>query len=335
MGKDTVSVETVVYKSIRKVKKPTDLNSELFIRSKNKGTLLSRFNGTFPRSVPPQRGIELMQLGDEFENYDDSFTDSVAYTEKPPKRKVKPIPKPDQEYSEQSNTSNNPYSAYQYEFPYQYPYDFFNMAPSPSNSATDTKTKTKKKPATSNQNNVKKSSKEPDKTIIPFISISVAPHQPKSHSQRSQNDSNASDTEPTNKSVYSPDKQQPPPDKAAYFNYLNTYTPNHNQYETDPIQHVPSVDNHKYNQLNPFSNQYPMNYDFNVPSAAANVHRYGYGPFSGYSPMFSRVPVLNIAPIGITSNLEHFGQNTMSHDSIQRSIGATDAVSSKKSIKSV
>lgn len=277
----------------------------------------------------PQR-IELLQLGDAFGN-----GDSIPqHAEKPPKQKdkTKSKPKVDQEYSEKSATPDNPYSAYQYEFPYQYPYNFFNMAPpsTSSHSGTDTKNKTKKKPS-GNAQNVKKLAKEPDKTVVPFISISVAPHQPKGDidSQSTQND--ASDTEASTKTVYSPDKK-PSPDQAAYFNYLNTYTPSHHNQE--PIQHVvQSADIDKYNQLNAFS-RYPIQYGFGMPANAANAYGYGYGysPYSGYNQILGRMPFFNVAPIDAASGIER-STDAKSHDSARKVKSSTNHASSRKSAR--
>lgn len=283
----------------------------------------------------PQR-IELLQLDNAFENDSDGSADSTPYTEKPPKQKdrtkSKPKPKLDQEYSDESATSDNPYSAYQYEFPYQYPYNFFNMPSSTSTSGTETKNKTNKK-SSGNTQNTKKSAKEPDKTVVPFISISVAPHQPKVgdiDSQSTQNDDlREFNTEASNESVYSSGKN-PSPDQAAYFNYLNTYMPSH--HNQDPIQQAQSSDNDKYNQLNSFGSRYPIHYGFNAPSNAANTYGYGYGypPYNGYSQILGRMPFYNVAPIESM-------QNVKSHESArsisQKTTSSTGRVSSKKNIQ--
>lgn len=276
--------------------------------------------------------IEVLHLDGAFESIGDGSADSISHIEKPPRKKdkTKSKPKVDQEYSEKTATSDNPYSAYQYEFPYQYPNNFFNMAPSTSsNSGTDSKHKTKKKPS-SNTQSAKKSTKEPDKTVVPFISISVAPHQPKgdSDSQSAQNDLSVSNAEANNKSIYSPEKK-PSPDQAAYFNYLNTYTPS--QYNQD---------NNKYDQLNAFNGRYPIQYGYGVPSNAANAYGYGYGysnPYNGYNPVLGRTPFFNVAPIDTTGYLEQFVQNAKSHESArsisQKTKSSTAHVSSKKNTR--
>lgn len=254
-----------------------------------------------------------------FDNDGDGFVDSTDHRERPSKQKDKSKSKPkvDQEYSEKSVTSDSPYSAYQYEFPY--PYNFFHLAPSGTTSATNLKNKVKKK-SSGNTQSLKKPAKESDKTVVPFISISVASHQAKADDSDSQNDSSASNTDAnhaSNKSVYSPDKE-PPPNQAAYFNYLNTYTPSHNQ---EPTQHVQSADN----RLN------PLNYGFGVPLNAANG--YGYLPFNGYNPML--MPFFNVATT--PSPLERSGQNIKSHETLrsisQKTKNTRDNASSKKNVR--
>lgn len=358
-------------------KKEQIMNYELFFILQNVGTLLSQFNVTTtgeivtapatppanppanpaanppanPAANPPANAPandELFHLPEAFEHQDAnyasyaSYADFMAQANKPPKRKDKPKPYP--EYSQAPSTSNNPYSAYQYEFPYQYPYNFFNMPPSPPlppslppKFGADTKNKTKKKASSSTQT-VKKASITPDKTIVPFISISVAPHQRKNViGGAAQYDTD----QPSSKSeFYSPDKQ-PAPDQAAYFNYLNTYTPNYSQqfgnqaYVTPyPVlpphsvpqhaQHAQATDN-KHQQLNPFNSRFPTQNGFNVPPNAANAYGYGYGysPFNrhGYSPMMTQMPFYNVPSFaGTSSNLDQHSPHAKSDDTAQRSI---------------
>lgn len=285
-----------------------------------KGTLIRSFNTTNRLFNSPQR-YQLLHLDYGVENDGEDFGDSTDYTDRPPKQKdrTKQKPSADQEYSEKTGTpeNNSPYSAYQYEFPYQYPYNFFNAAPSTSGSGTNSKTKVKKKPS-GNAQNAKKPSKDPDKTVVPFISISVAAsHQAKNEDFESSNDSSASNAEANSKSVYSPDKK-PPPDQAAYFNYLNTYTPTNNQ---EPIQHAQAVGN-------------SAQYGYGVPSNAANSYGYGYSPFNGYNPML--MPYFNVATT--PSPIERSGQNLKSHES-SRSINQKtknsrdNHASSKKNVR--
>lgn len=262
-----------------------------------KGTLIRSFNTTNRLFNSPQR-YQLLHLDYGAENEGVEFGDPTDYTYRPPKQKDKSKPKPnvDQEYSEKTGTpeNNSPYSAYQYEFPYQYPYNFFNTAPSTSSSGTNSKTKTKKKPSGSAQN-VKKPAKDSDKTVVPFISISVAAsHQAKNDDSENSNDSNA---DANSKSVYQPDKK-PPPDQAAYFNYLNTYNPTNNQ---DLVQHAQTAGG----GLN------PAHYGYGVPLNAANSYGYGYSPFNGYNPML--VPYYNVATT--PSPHERSGQNLKSLES--------------------
>lgn len=230
---------------------------------------------------PPRRYQQHFDYDMEYDK-DDDLTD---YTYKRPKQKDKSKSKPnaEQEYSEKTGApeNNSPYSAYQYEFPYQYPYNFFSVASSmPNSSTSNSKTKTKKKSSSSGQN-AKKSSKDQDKSVVPFISISVAAsHQAKNVDPDSQqNDSSQSHTDANSKSVYSPNNK-PTPDQAAYFNYLNTYTPTQNQ---DPNQHA---------QVAGVFNSAQYGY------GAGNS--YEYSPFNGYNPML--MPYYNVAttpsPIG-------------------------------------
>lgn len=261
-------------------------------------------------------------------NDDDGSTDSIAQLDKPPKQKdkTKSQSKPNSESEhEYSSTSDNPYSEYQYEFPYQYPFNFFNMQPT-SNSATESTKKTKKK-SSSSANNAKKSAKEPDKTIVPFISISVGQHQAKGDVAKGDVDSpttqNDSTGEATSQTTFSPD-QKPSPNQAAYFNYLNTYSPSHNLYENqaNPYRDTAGESNvqsaNNYHQINPFSNGYPPHYGFSIPSNVGNAFGYGYLPFNGYNRNV-RMPFFNIEPIGSADNSEHFEQNAKSQDS-KRSI---------------
>lgn len=293
-----------------------------------KGAVISNSTGRIHLPQP----IELLHLDNAFENYGDGSAysaDFIPHTEHPPKQKdktkSKSKPKLEQENSEKVATLENPYSAYQYEFPYQYPYNFFNAAPSTSpSSSTGTKNKTKKKSSGNSQNT--KKSKDPDKTVVPFISISVAPHQPKGDidNQSTQNDMSTPDAEANNKSVYSPDKK-PPPDQAAYFNYLNTYTPSH--HNQDP------------NKLNSFNGRYPIPNGFNTPFNAPNAYGYGYGysPYNGYSQMLGRMPFFNIAPIDTVSNVERSAPSVKTHESTrsmsQKAQSSTGHSSSKKNIR--
>lgn len=284
------------------------------------GTLIRQFNGTYPGGNFAR--FQLLQLDDLAENDDDNSEDFIPHFDKPPKQKDKTRSKPklesDHEYSSPI-TSDNPYSAYQYEFPYQYPFNFFPVEKPSSDSDTDSTKKTKKK-SSGSSNSAKKPTKEPDKTIVPFISISVGQHQLKSDNDGSttQNDSNAE----TAKSTLSPVDQKPPPNQAAYFNYLNTYTPNHNQYENQASPNGENTENaqiqsaNKYNQVNPFRNRYPIHYGFGIPASVANS--YGYPQVNPYDQHVG-MPFFNIAPISSTGNLEHFEHNAKSEYS-KRSI---------------
>lgn len=166
----------------------------------------------------------------------------------------------------------------------------------------------KKKSSDNHQNtqNSKKASKEPEKHAIPFISIAVSPH-PKSQKINLQRGLISANNINPSKSMYSLN-QMPPANQAAYFNYLNTYTPdqsNFNNQDNIPSQFPKPVE--QFNQYtspftSPFSSQYPngnpsgrpqqFHSELNLPMNGQNSFTNSNlnSPFSGFMPLAGNIP---------------------------------------------
>lgn len=140
------------------------------------------------------------------------------------------------------------------------------------------------------------STKKPERSAIPFISISVSPHQKTPNSQF-QRDLISSNIENPLKSIYSPN-QVPPANQAAYFSYLNTYSPNFYNENGFPSQNVQPIKHpNQFNPFNtPFSSKYPngvqqqsnseLNLPNNVQNSFANQNPNSNSPFSGFKSTF-------------------------------------------------
>lgn len=142
-------------------------------------------------------------------------------------------------------------------------------------------------------------SKKPEKTGIPFISISVSPHQkmPNSNLQRDLTSTNIEDSV---KSIYSQNQVQAA-NQAAYFNYLNTYSPNFNNENEFSSQNVRPIKHS--NQLNPFTSPFSSNHftngmqqqsnsQMNLPNNVQNSFTNPNSPFSSFNPP----PLGNLPP---------------------------------------